>query len=154
MQLWRLCQLAYANDAFSGIGAEQTGGRWNFKGRRVAYCSEHLSLAILEMLVHVDASCLPTDLVSIRAELPDSVSQEVLRATDLPADWRDYPAPASLKKLGADWIANQASLVLRVPSVVAPQESNLLVNPAHAEFSQLKVVDVQPFQIDSRVLKT
>jgi len=52
----------------------------------------------------------------------------------LPADWRAEPAPPSTAKIGNDRLEGQSSLVLAVPSVVAPRETNYLVNPEHPAF--------------------
>ncbi|MGH7564183.1 MAG: RES family NAD+ phosphorylase [Gemmatimonadota bacterium] len=49
------------------MGARRAGGRWNSKGRPMIYTSEHLSLPVLETLVHVT-----------RDELPDLVAHEIV----------------------------------------------------------------------------
>ena len=36
----------------------------------LAYTAEHLSLAIIEYFVHIDADDSPKDLVVVRAEIP------------------------------------------------------------------------------------
>jgi len=71
--------------------------------------------------------------------------------SDLPNDWRQYPAPAKLRKIGTDWIVRRSSLALRVPSAINAQETNLLLNPAHAEMRKLKIEDEQPYHFDPRM---
>lgn len=117
----------------------------------MVYASENLSLAALELFVHVSPGMIPTDLISLCGMLPDSVSTTQIEANDLPRNWRDYPAPPDLQEIGTDWIRAQASLVLVVPSVMNPLERNLLVNPAHSEFEQLEVDIARPFQFDPRM---
>jgi RES domain-containing protein len=151
MDLWRICRSKYEASAFAGSGAEKTGGRWNFKGHRLVYASENLSLAVLELFVHVAPEIMPADLISIRGRLPDSVSKEEIEESDLPGNWREYPAPAELQSFGTDWIKRQSSLVLIVPSAINPQEKNLLLNPAHPEIKKLKVEAGQPFRFDPRM---
>ena len=51
------------------------------------YTAAHLSLAVLEVLVHVTAvEDLPADLVAIAADVPDDLPIENLRGKDLPRD--------------------------------------------------------------------
>ncbi len=151
MQLWRICRAKYVSVAFSGVGAEKSGGRWNSKGYAVVYASENLSLAALELFVHVEPGMLPTDLVFIGATLPDSVATQVVKPSDLPADWRDYPAPPLLQDLGTDWLRSSAIVALMVPSAINPTESNILLNPAHPDIKKLKINPAQPFQFDPRM---
>ncbi len=151
MDVWRICKGRHESSAFTGYGAEKTGGRWNYRGYTVVYASETLSLATLELFVHVPPGVIPSDLVAICAHLPDSVEQEYVDPSDLPKNWRQYPAPAELQEIGTDWIVDRSSLVLRVPSAISAGETNLLINPAHAEIGELEVLDAQPFRFDPRM---
>lgn len=151
MKVWRICKQRHQASVFSGVGAEQTGGRWNHKGITIVYCSENLSLAALELFVHVSPGSLPGDLISVCAELPDSVLQVTIAALNLPETWRTYPGPDELRWIGGDWIKQRTSLILRVPSAINPLESNLLLNPAHPEMSKLILLDVEPFRFDPRM---
>lgn len=153
MNIWRICRSKYEASAFSGYGAEKTGGRWNYKGHSVVYASENLSLATLELFVHVSPGLIPPDLVSLRGTLPDSISTERIDVPDLSNNWRDYPAPPELQKMGTDWIRALTSLVLVVPSAINPLESNILLNPAHPDIKELKVDAGQPFQFDPRMFR-
>ncbi|PHS09138.1 MAG: hypothetical protein COA78_12260 [Blastopirellula sp.] len=153
MELWRICKKKYAASAFSGVGAEKTGGRWNCKGHPVVYTSENLSLATLELFVHVPPPMIPNDLIAICAQIPNSVSQEFIEIPDLPKNWQQYPASSKLQDIGTDWIERGSALVLKVPSAINPRESNLLLNPAHPEMKKLKVIAEQPFKFDPRMFK-
>jgi RES domain-containing protein len=53
-------------------GAMVAGGRWNPIGIPMLYTAEHLSLACLEVLVHLDKVQLPRDYVWSKAELTDT----------------------------------------------------------------------------------
>lgn len=153
MQVWRICRERHVASAFSGIGAEKVGGRWNHKGSRVVYASTTLSLAALELFVHLEPNLIPTDLCAVSAVVPEGVSTEQLAAEDLPANWRDYPAPAKLQDLGSEWVREQRSLVLFVPSAVNPEEFNVLLNPLHPEITQVSEIKSKPFRFDPRMWK-
>ena len=71
---WRLCRRRYAARAFDGEGARLSGGRWNLPGVAVVYTSATVSLAALEMLVHVDVGDAPADLVAIPLDIPGGVA--------------------------------------------------------------------------------
>ena len=51
MIVYRITNSIYSND-FSGTGAKLAGARWNSKGIAMLYTTEHISLAVLEMLVN------------------------------------------------------------------------------------------------------
>jgi RES domain-containing protein len=151
MDVWRICRSKHWTSAFTGYGAEKTGGRWNYKGHPIIYTSENLSLATLELFVNVSPGSIPADLISIRGKLPDSISTEEIKESHLPKNWREYPAPAKLQTIGSDWLQGQTSLVLIVPSAINSLEKNILLNPAHSEIKKLRVGNGQPFQFDPRM---
>ncbi len=76
---------------------------------------------------------------------------ERLAAEDLPANCRDYPAPAKLQDLGSEWLREQRSLVLFVPSAVNPEEFNVLLNPFHPEMGRVSEIESKPFRFDPRM---
>ena len=154
MELWRLCRAKHEATAFSGIGAELAGGRWNHKGYPMVYTSEHLSLAVLEMFVHVSEQTAPGDLISIRASLPDAVPVTELPESALPPNWRAVPAPAELKDIGTAWLKEGRTAVLVVPSAVTTRERNLLLNPKHPDMNFLQPDSGQPFHFDPRMFET
>ncbi len=153
MHVWRICRQGHLRGAFNGIGAEEYGGRWNHKGDRMVYTSSTLSLASLELFVHLEPALIPNDLYSIVAEVPDTGSFEELTAGDLPANWRDYPAPASLQDIGSEWIREKRSFLLIVPSAVNPEERNILLNPVHPEATAITGISTKPFHFDPRMWK-
>jgi len=151
MKLWRICRKRYVDSAFSGIGAERDGGRWNLPGHAMVYTSTSLSLATLELFVNLKPQLAPPDLYWVSAELPDDACCETIAATDLPFDWQAYPAPKELRELGSRWLNEQRSLALIVPSAVNPLENNVLLNPRHAEIHTLDKIESEPFQFDPRM---
>lgn len=119
------------------------------------YASESLSLAALELLVHLEPSEVPNDLLSIEIELPDEPAIGAVadpgRFEDL--DWRATPAPGWQAELGEAWLEDGTFLWLAVPSAVVPEERNVLINPAHREFRRVRVRSEREFAFDLRLLK-
>ncbi len=149
MRAFRLCRASFP--AYDGEGARRVGGRWNSKGTRVLYMSENRSLAVLEILVHLAAS-LPDRYVLGAAEIPDKVAVEIVDDARLPADWSTLdPREQELtKRIGDQWVAEQRSAVLSVPSVILG-ERNYVLNPAHPDFGQIAFAEPVPFQFDRRL---
>jgi len=149
---WRLVRPAYgdAAAAFSGEGARRYGGRWNAPGRRVVYASLHLSLAALETLAHADRRRFERDYVAFEVRVPHPLVLE-LRDEDLPGDWRDRPVGAGARAIGDAWLERRASVALTVPSVLVPQERNLLLDPAHPSFADVHIGAPQRFRFDERL---
>ena len=143
----------FSDQPLSGEGARLYGGRWNPPGVSVAYTSASLALASLELFVHLNRDDRPPDLVSAAAEIPDDVTTTRIEPKDLPGDWRKYPAPSELQEIGRSWIHEGKSAVLRVPSVVVPDEYNYLINPSHPHFRRIVIHPVEPFAFDERMFK-
>jgi len=151
--MWRIVASRYRDRAYDGEGARLYGGRWNHPGTAAAYASTHLSLAVLELFVHLDPDTLPGDLVAVPAELPAGIAVEELPLGALPAGWRAYPAPETVQELGNAWLRAGTAAALLVPSVVLPEERNVLLNPRHPDFPDLEIGDPRPFAFDPRMWK-
>jgi RES domain-containing protein len=117
------------------------------------YTAESRALATVEYLVHVPLSLVPRDLSLVTLQLPDAIPWTTVALADLPANWRDYPAPSALADLGAQWASAQETLALRVPSAVVAQEYNVLLNPLHPDMSHVTIVQVDPYQFAPRLLR-
>src|SRR5574342_883145 len=149
---WRITTKRDPGVAFDGEGARLHGGRWNRPGTRLAYASQSLSLAALELLVHVDSEDQPRALFRFRVELPDD-ALEVIARERLPASWREYPAPDETAAIGTDWARRGEALALLVPSAVIPEEKNVLLNAVHPRFRELRIAAGEPFSFDPRLWK-
>lgn len=154
MILWRIARAGY--ERLDGEGARLYGGRWNSPGRPVVYASTTLSLAALEYLVHVEPLTAPGDLVAMEIRVPESrFAGARAEPSQFPqGDWRQYPAPEWQAELGDTWIEDGTFLWLAVPSVLVPQEYNVLINPGHRRMSEVRVVSTRPFAFDGRLLDT
>ena len=154
LSLWRISKRKYADTAFSGEGARRVGGRWNSRGQGLVYTSGTLSLAALEVFVHMEVEDVATMLAGIRVDVPTELKIEYLEVTQLPPDWRNIPAPATLAMMGDNWFKSGSTAILAVPSVVIPLEFNYLINPSHPDFVKLRVEAPQPFELDPRLWKS
>jgi RES domain-containing protein len=151
-RVWRLVKTRYAATAFDGEGARLYGGRWNSPGVRVVYGSGSVALAMLEVLVHLNASELLPSYSLVSADVPDDLV-EVLPAAARPASWRDSPPPAEAAAVGDAWVAAARSAALAVPSAIVEAERNYLLNPAHADFARVEVAPPERFVFDPRLTK-
>ena len=133
---WRIIKTRFAADAFSGEGARLYGGRWNSPSIAMVYTAGSVSLATLELLVHLDNTSVLTSFSICPVDFDDSLV-ELLDPANLPPDWNQSPPPTSLRTIGDDWISRGSSVVLRVPSAVIENENNYLINPAHTDFKKL-----------------
>jgi RES domain-containing protein len=142
---------AYSRSPLDGEGAYRYGGRWSSPGTRLAYTSEHQSLAMLEYFVHLDAVDAPSDLVLVTAEIPDDLPRQRVAVDELPSNWRQSPAPAELARIGDEFARKATHCVLMVPSALAPNESNWLLNPQHSSFGRVVVSRIEPLIYDERI---
>lgn len=146
---WRIVKTRYVRTAFDGKAARLYGGRWNGIGKRVVYTSENRALAVLEMLVNLQAS----NLLQAYSMIPVRFAVNLIESVEnsaLPDNWQSYLPPAAIQTLGDEWIERERSPVLRVPSVVVRGEHNFLLNPAHPHFTRLRVGEPEPFAFDPR----
>ena len=149
----RICKTRHLATALSGEGARLNGGRWNSPGLPAVYTSSSLSLATLEVLVHLEDPELLANLFSwFPLEIPDDLA-EWLDPGTLPPEWlNDEPGPAS-RTAGDGWLKSRRSAALAVPSVVTPGEWNILLNPAHPDFPKLLPGPAKPFRPDPRLIR-
>jgi len=148
--VWRIIQRKFATSAFTGDGARRFGGRWNSPGRAVVYTTQSLSLAALEILVHVDSEKLLDDYATIPVTIDERLITTV-RESSVPNNWQAYPAPKATRTIGDEWLARGDSVVLQVPSAVISAESNFLINPSHKGFRKLRIGKLRRFRFDPRL---
>jgi len=150
LEAWRVVKEKHVATAFSGEGAAKTGGRWNSRGVVVVYTSATRSLAALETLVHLNPPVMFNYRI-IRIEF-DEAWVERLPLAALPSDWRTEPPPLSTRQLGDAWARSSRTAILAVPSVIIPEETNYVLNPAHPDFKKITICKPAPFTFDPRLL--
>lgn len=153
--VWRIASDTpdYEADDTSGKGAEKTGGRWNRPGVPMLYASTSISLACLETVVHLARKRrLPLNRYLVKLTVPQSAWQAALDADPTAlVGWDAEPAGMVSLDWGTHWAASTVSLIARVPSVIVPEECNVLVNPAHPDAAAIKAVKVRKWLYDERL---
>ena len=143
MRIFRLHRRQRVASDYSG--SLLFGGRWNPAGTPMLYASTALSLACLELLVHLSAEQIPLDYVYTAAEIPMDPELHDFRGS-----LRDAEAT---RRYGHAWSRAQSSLAIYVPSVIIPVEYNVLLNPLHATFQNTMWDAPQKFEFDPRLLR-
>lgn len=147
MIVYRLASGDFAND-LTGTGAKLYGGRWNSVGLPALYTTEHISLAVLEILVHIKFYNQPPDYHIVTLDIPDNktaaIDHQKLKKT-----WKDDINYG--RYIGDEFLNDGQSLILKVPSAIIEQEHNFMINPVHADAGKIKIRSVQKFSFDKRL---
>ena len=153
--LWRIATDTgeYEAHDLGGKGAEKTGGRWNRPGRPVVYTATSIALACLETVVHLNAADLPLNRFLVRIEAPDVVweARQIMLPDDLPVGWSAIPEGKVSLDIGHAWLQEARTALLVVPSVIVPEESNVLFNPMHADAPSITAAKIRPWFYDQRL---
>ena len=150
---FRLCKTKHLASAMAGEGVRLAGGRWNSPGLPVVYAASSLSLATLEVMVHLEEIEVFYHLFSwLGLEIPEIII-EPLDITHLPDGWHSDETNAAARAVGDQWLLSMKSAVMAVPSVVTEGEKNYLLNPRHQDFQQIRVAPAQRFRPDPQLKK-
>ena len=155
MIIWRIATdtPTYGADDLAGRGAEVTGVRWNKKGTPLLYTSSSRALACLETIVHIaGGDPLPLNRYLVELAIPDDLW--TARTVFDPATnvgWDAEPAGKVSIDWGDAWARSKVNLLAEVPSVIVPEEANLLVNPSHADISQVSANKQRRWTYDMRL---
>ncbi|MCX7116174.1 MAG: RES family NAD+ phosphorylase [Gammaproteobacteria bacterium] len=136
MTTWyRAAQTEEVRTVFSGDGGLYVAGRWNPVGRKAIYCSESISLCTLEWLSHHGLLVSGFSYYRFSIEVPDAlIVRPVIEA--LPQEWNETPATDKTRDFAENILLKETQyLAMAVPSVVIPEELNLIINPLHVAFS-------------------
>lgn len=153
MIVYRIANARYKEATLSGIGAEKVGGRWNEQGTRAVYCSENISLALLEYYVHSQNSAfLPSHILVAQVEFPDDFVVEQL--AELPKRWNQYPYSSKTTSVFTEFARSRDAFALRVPSAIVPLETNIILNPLFKDFGKVEVKEFTELPLDGRLQAT
>jgi RES domain-containing protein len=151
--IWRIDKARHAPTTKTGEGARMTGGRWTSPGHPAIYCAEHLSLAILEVLVHApDPSQRSAPRVRFRIRLDRTLVERVADRR-LPVDFSPRTPYAITRAIGDAWLQTARNPALSVPSAIVPAERNYILNPRHPQFDSVAWDAHEPITLDDRLWK-
>ena len=154
--MWRIASDTpqYEAHDLSGKGAELSGGRWNRKGTPMVYTSDSRSLACMETVVHLSSGdSLPLNRFLVEVSIPFAVWKsriEFDRADHV--GWDAEPPGKVSMDWGTAWVQGKTTLLARVPSVIVPEEINILINPLHPDVSKIAAVKVRKWTYDQRLV--
>lgn len=138
MRTWyRAHNTSSIKHVFSGDGGLYVAGRWNHKGRKVIYCSNSISLCTLEWLAHNGLSVSGYSYYKFEISIPDALIKS-FTTKDMPSDWNKTPSLNNTRDFSEAHLFNQTKyLAISVPSVMVPEESNLVINPLHKDIDEI-----------------
>lgn len=155
--VWRIATdtKSYEADDLSGAGAKTTGGRWNAEGDLLVYTSETQALACLETVVHLNAGGLPLNRYLVFVTIPTKIWANARTETpgSLPVGWDADPSGRASIRFGLAWVRSITSALLRIPSVIVPDEYNVLINPLHPDSGAIIARKIRKWLYDPRLLK-
>jgi RES domain-containing protein len=150
MLVFRISKAKYAKK----LEASGVANRWNKAGQFVIYASGSRALATLELVVHRSAIIQSESYKVMVIDIPIAKPEMVLeiKQSELPSNWNTLQSYPRLQEIGSKWYENKASLILKVPSAMIPQEHNFVINTAHDSFkTQIKLIDLEDFFWDGRL---
>lgn len=154
--LWRIAQETrdYQAEDLSGGGAAKVGGRWNSVGKAMVYTSRSVALAYLESLAHLGRES-PRNRFLVRIVVPDKVWDRALwaKAKELPRTWRAEPVGIGSMQFGDRWLNSGKSALLCLPSSIAPEDTNVLINPDHQDARLIRALVERQLLYDPRLLR-
>lgn len=159
MQAWRIYDhnAAYARqpnfNPLDGAGGLQGYARWHHRGQPILYTASSPSLALLEVLVHIDPRRFQQQTL-LQLEI-DADAERVTHA-QLVQLLRDAPTndpEAGTRDYGTTWLAEKRTLALIVPSLVMPFENNVILNPQHPDAANIRITASERITLDERLLK-
>lgn len=149
--VFRLAKSHYINDT-TAKGSFKYGGRWNPKGYGVIYTSASKSLAFCEFLSHLNTSIFPPSLSVREIEIPRNIKIKEISVRRLPKNWTN-PFSRECQEIGRQWLVEEKYGILKVPSVVIPDEFNYILNIRHDDFKKLVFHKSKKFLPDARIVK-
>jgi RES domain-containing protein len=150
MTAYRICNLPFKDD-ISGTGAKLYGSRWNSIGTPLLYLAGSISLAWLEMLVHLQFQDKSTDFALLYVSIQQDAEIQELQIGKLKQNWQLDAGYTQF--IGDEFVRSKQKLVLKVPSALVDEEANYLVNPLHPDFKKAEIVKSKIFQFDHRLFK-
>jgi RES domain-containing protein len=135
---------------FDGTGASLIGARWNSPGYRVIYGACSFAGAMLEKLAGSGRlGDIPKTHQSIKIYIPNSIEIEEVFLGDIPG-WNLVDKIES-RHYGDEWIKTKRTAALLVPSIIAPEEKNVVINSDHPDFQFIRASEPEDVIWDPRL---
>jgi len=150
MKLYRFSNIKYAN-LIDGKGASINSGRWNSLGVPMIYSSSTASLAFLELLRRFKPRHIPINYCLIEYTLEDKVNILEITAKELPVNWDSLIHNDKTQLIGDKFIKDGNHLILKVPSVLLPNEYHYNINPLHPDIKKLSISDIIKTPVNLRL---
>ncbi len=148
MIVYRLINEKYKGN-LTGTGAYINGGRWNYVEQYMLYSAEHISLALVEIMVHQNHIVSNSYLQTLELPIAKNCYRKI-DLSDMPENWQFKINET--QKLGSAFLKNEHLLYCVVPSIIVKQENNILINPTSNLIKQVKLISEVKFDIDKRLL--
>jgi len=124
MLVYRLTREKYSNT----LTASGAANRWNKKGQFVLYTGATRALVTLEQLAHLSGVIPIQNFKMMVIEIQN------------------------VENIGADWYEQKKKLLLKVPSVIIPKESNYVINTTHPDYlKNCKILEIEEYFWDNRL---
>jgi RES domain-containing protein len=143
MEVYRIVQERYSDD-LSGYGSYYFGGRWNSERVFALYTSSTRALALLELLVHVPINIITSQTYIM---LTLEIKSEPLKFDIDISRINDYHYT---RGGGDQMLKNPEILSFFVPSILLPEEQNVIINPRCKYASDVKITNKKIFKLDQR----
>lgn len=150
MIVYRFAYPKFARD-LSGTGARLIGGRWNPVGIPVTYTSEHISLALLEIIANAGSLEELQAIHLVQIEIPENATIHEVKLSGLKKEWyRDFDYT---QWMGQQILKTSKALLIKCPSAIVHSEHNFLINPLHADFKKIRLAHAAGFYFDERLFR-
>ncbi len=116
------------------------------------YTAASRALACLESMVHRSRKGIMGEFKVMVIEIPSELKIEKISFEDLPENWFTYEHLETCNAIGDQWLQKKACAVLKVPSAIIINEFNYLINPEHPDFKKIKLIRIEDFRFDPRVV--
>jgi RES domain-containing protein len=90
-------------------------------------------------------------LVSIVVPASVWADRQTVEAASLPPTWVAEPPGAASVDFGDAWLRSGAGALLLVPSIIVPDEYNVLINPAHPSTARITSAVARQYIYDPRL---
>jgi RES domain-containing protein len=89
----------------------------------------------------------------VRVDVPHDIWAAATNLTmaTAPVGWDAIPPGIVSLDEGEDWIAGSTSALLLVPSIIVPEEENVLINPSHRDSARIAAKKIRRWIYDPRI---